>query len=183
MRSGRTYCCLALAALVTAPAVSNAQADPYLGPSIGVFFPSNSNLRDAMGDAWISFGASRVRLDPYAKQNVGFDWNAFSKDNDGNRVFMLVGSMGYTIPFSKPGDSMRPYLAVRGGLTYIDYAVNLTPANRVGGKKIGANANVEIGINVGDRLNVSARYDIMPSYDSLNFSGFSLALKWGIAKF
>ncbi len=136
-----------------------------------------------MGSAWFSFGASRVKIDQYQKNKLGYDWNAFSKDKSGNRVFMIAGTIGYTMPFGEPGDRTRPYFAVRGGLSYVDYALNTAPLTRVGGKRIGFNGNAEVGINIGDRFNVSARYDLFPEYDGLRFSGISLALKWGIARF
>jgi len=183
MRHGRYIVTLATALCAIAPMTANAQAEQYLGPSVGVFFPSDSNLRDAMGSSWLSFGASRVKIDQYSKRKLGYDWNAFSKDNSGNRVFMLAGTVGYTMPLGEPGAMTRPYFAVRGGLSYIDYAVNTSPLVRVGGKRIGFNGNAEFGINIGDRFNVSARYDLFPEYDGLRFSGISLALKWGLAKF
>lgn len=163
--------------------MANAQSDPFLGPSVGVFYPTNSALRDALGDAWFSFGVSRVKIDPYQKQNVGFDWNAFSKERSGSKVFMIAGTVGYTMPFSKPGEKMRPYFAIRGGLSYIDYAVDKAVNNRVSGKKLGFNANAELGVNIGERLNLSVRYDAFPSYEGLGFSGVSIALKWGLARF
>lgn len=174
---------MAAVALVAAPVISQAQVTPYFGPSVGVFFPSDNKLRDAMGDAWFSFGASRVKNDPYQVQKIGFDWNAFSKDNRGSKVFMLAATAGITKPFGQPGDKTRPYFSVRGGLSYVDYAVNTSALTRVSGKRLGFNANAELGVNVGPNLNLSARYDLFPSYEGLNFSGFSLALKWGVAKF
>jgi hypothetical protein len=183
MLHGRTLAACALVTAAFAPTVANAQVDSFLGPSVGVFFPTDGDLRDAMGTTWFSFGASRVRIDPYSKHNLGFDWNAFSKSNDGNKVFMLAGTIGYTVPLAEPGAAVRPYFAVRGGLSYIDYAIGDPAVNRVGAKRIGFNGNAELGINVGERLNVSARFDAMPSYDGFNFSGFSLVLKWGVARF
>lgn len=183
MRQGRLITAFAVALSSFLPMVAKAQSTPYFGPSVGVFFPTQSNLRDAMGDAWFSFGASRVKIDPYSKQNIGWDWNAFSKDRSGSKVFMFAGTVGYTMPFAAPGASARPYFAVRGGLSYVDYAVNTSAVNRVSAKRVGFNANMELGINVGERFNISARYDLFPEYDGLNFSGFSLALKWGVARF
>lgn len=183
MRHGRYIAYTALAIFAVAPTVARAQAESFLGPSVGVFFPTDSALRDAMGGSWFSFGASKVKIDPYQKRNVGFDWNAYSKDKSGSRVFMVAGTIGMTMPFGQPGDMTRPYAAVRGGLSYVDYAVNTAPLTRVGAKRIGFNANVELGVNVGHNLNISGRYDLFPSYDGLNFSGWSVALKWGVARF
>ena len=183
MRHGRYIAYSALALCAAAPTTVNAQAESFLGPSVGVFFPMDGDLRDALGGSWFSFGASRVKIDPYQKRNIGVDWNAFSKEKSGNKVFMIAGTIGVNMPFGKPGDTTRPYFAVRGGLSYIDYAVNTAPLTRVGGKKLGFNGNVEVGVNVGHNFNVSGRYDLFPSYDGLHFSGFSVAVKWGVARF
>ena len=183
MRHGRYIAYTALALCAVAPMTANAQAQSFLGPSVGIFFPTDSALRDAMGSSWFSFGASRVKIDQYQKKNTGFDWNAFSKSNNGSKVFMVAGTVGVTMPFGKPGDATRPYVAVRGGLSYIDYAVNTAALTRIGGKKVGFNGNVEVGVNVGHNFNISGRYDLFPSYEGLRFSGFSVALKWGIARF
>ena len=61
MRHGRYIVNLAAAVCAIAPKTANAQADPYLGPSVGVFFPTDSTLKDVMGSSWISFGARRQR--------------------------------------------------------------------------------------------------------------------------
>lgn len=183
MLKGRLIPSFAMVAFIACPMSANAQTESFIGPTVGLFFPSDSALRDALGNSWFSFGASRVKIDPYAKRNMGYDWNTFSKEQNGNKVFMVAGTIGTTMPMGKPGDMTRPYFAVRGGLSYIDYALNTTPANRISAKRIGFNANAEFGINVGQRLNLSARYDLFPSYDGLRFSGLSLAVKWGITKF
>ena len=183
MRHGRYIANTALALCAVAPMTANAQAETFVGPSLGVFFPTDSGLRDAMGSSWISFGASKVKIDQFQKKNTGFDLNAFSKSNKGSKVFMIAGTVGVTMPFGNPGDTTRPYFAVRGGLSYIDYAVNTAPLTRVGGKRIGFNGNVEVGVNVGHNFNISGRYDLFPSYDGLHFSGVSVAVKWGIARF
>jgi len=183
MRHGRYIANLAMALCAAAPMLAYAQADSFLGPSVGIFFPTDSTLRDSLGNAWFSFGASRVKIDPYQKQNIGYDWNAFSKSKDGSKVFMFAGTIGVNMPYGKPGDKTRPYFAVRGGLSYVDYAVDTAPTTRVSGKRLGFNGNAEIGVNVGERLNISSRYDLFPSYEGLHFSGFSLALKWGITRF
>lgn len=183
MPQGRIISSLAMVAFVVTPMLTHAQTESFIGPTVGVFFPSDSTLRDALGNSWFSFGASRVKIDPYAKRNMGYDWNTFSKEQNGNKIFMVAGTIGSTMPFGKPGDMTRPYFAIRGGLSYIDYALNTSPATRLSSKRLGFNANAEFGINVGQRLNLSARYDLFPSYEGLRFSGFSLALKWGITKF
>lgn len=188
MRHGRSIANLALAGLAVAPMLAHAQAESFLGPSVGAFFPSDRTVRDELGDTWLSFGASRVKIDPNQKRSIAWDWNAFSKNGNGNKVFMLAATLGLTLPMGDVGAMTRPYFAVRGGLSYVDYAVGPSSpggalAARVSGKRVGFNANAEVGVNVGHNFNISARYDLFPEYEGLRFSGFSLAAKWGIARF
>ncbi|MBL8064852.1 MAG: hypothetical protein JNM34_03225 [Chthonomonadaceae bacterium] len=180
MSQGRLFVTAAMALVCVA---ANAQSQSFLGPTVGIFFPSDSKLREKLGDAWFSFGASRVKIDPYAKQHMAYDWETFSKSKDGSKVFMVAGTVGVIRPFGSPGAMTRPYGAIRGGLSYIDYAVDTTNVLRVSGKRLGFNANAEFGINIGERLNLSARYDLFPSYEGLKFSGLTIAVKWGVTKF
>ncbi len=171
---------LGLTALVALAAPALAQQS-YLGASVGSFFPSSSALRDKLGDNWLSYGPTSVRIDSSRRQRVTSDWQAFSKSKDGNKVFMLSLSGGILYPL---GDQMstRPYAAARAGLGYIDYAINVT-GGRESGKRFGPTGNVEVGVNIGERLNLHARYDLFPSYAGFNFSGFSIALQYGITRF
>lgn len=189
MRHARTFAALGLLAVLAVPAAAQDDVSRYLGANIGVFFPSDGKLREALGDSWLSIGATAVTGESYARRAPSFDWEAISKSGSGNKVFMLAASYGFTFPlgqrrmgYGMASTGARPYFAVRAGLSYVDYAIGVGAA-RVGAKRIGPNANAELGINIGDRLNVSARYDLMPAYDGYGFSGLSLSLKYGLLRF
>lgn len=179
MRSltGALVSTLALAAAVSANAQSR-----YLGPDVGIYFPSSSTLRDALGDSWFSIGATTVRSGVQQSRGIGTNWNVISKSSGGNKVFMGSYSIGLAQPLSGPGASARPYFALRGGLSYIDYAIGPSN-NRTSGKRLGYNVNAEIGILFNDRLSLSARYDVFSEHDNLNFDGLSLNLKYALVKF
>ncbi len=91
-------------------------------------------------------------------------------------------SLGLSQPLGDVGNDLRPYFAIRGGLSYIDYAIG-AGAGRVGGKRLGYNINAEVGVMFGDRLSLSARYDTFSKHEGITFDGLSLNLKYGLAKF
>jgi hypothetical protein len=177
----RPLLALVCATTLALPMAARAQ-DAYFGPQIGFFFPRSEVLRDALGDSWFSFGASRMRVFNPDQGKLAFDWNAIGQRNDGSSIFILTGSVGYVIPFAPSGAETEPYFAVRGGLAYIDYAVD-TPGGRESGKVLSPNANAAFGINFNRRVNFEVRYDVWSSYDGLSFDGLTLALRVGIWRF
>lgn len=171
----------AAAGLALLPLSAKAQ-DAYFGPQIGFFFPKDEQLRDALGDSWFSFGASRMRAFRPNQGKIAFDWNAIGQKNDDNAVFILTGSVGYVIPFAPPGSGTEPYFAIRGGLSYIDYAIDTT-SGRQSAKVLSPNANAALGVNVNGRVNLEVRYDMWSSYDGLSFDGLTLSLRVGLLRF
>ena len=169
-------------AAVAAPTLGLAD-DGYFGVQVGTFMPTGSKLRDALGDNWLSFGASRIRIFDLNQAKTAFDWTMLSKRADGSSVFIVTGSYGLVTPIGG-GNNTRyePYWAARAGLSYADYAVE-TGGGRVSGKKIGVNGNVALGLNIDRRVNLEARYDVFNSYDGLSFNGVTLSLSFGIARF
>ncbi len=173
----------AVAACVAVPAISSAQSeDLSLGPSVGLFFPMDEKLRDALGSSWFSIGLGGVKTGEYRERQLGFNYNIISKSQSGNKVFILAGSYGLVQPLAGADASTRPYFAIRGGLAYMDYALDVDN-DRLSGKKIGINANAELGIILSDRLTLAARYDIFSAQDGLSFNGLSLSLKYGLVRF
>lgn len=179
-------CLLAAAALTIAPLAAQAQYDHYVGPEVGVFLPTDSNLRGALGSQWWSIGVSTMKQGTMLTQKVGTNMNLISQSKNGNKVFMGSYTFGIVVPFNqdmrKANSDFQPYFAVRAGLNYTDYAITFN-SQRLGGKNLGYNANAEFGIQFGDRFTVSARYDISPDYDGFNFDGLSFSLRYGIVKF
>ena len=178
----RLFALTACLAAVAAPVAATADEDSYFGPQVGLFYPTNQTLRNALGDSWFSFGASRIRVMELQERKWAHDWQAITRRNNGSSIFILTGSAGYIMPFMSSGSDTQPYFAIRGGLAYIDYAIN-TPGGRRSAKRIGVNANAAVGINLNRRFNLEARYDVFNGYDSLTFNGLTLSLKFGMARF
>ena len=169
-------------AAVAAPVAATADEDAYFGPQVGLFYPANQTLRNALGDSWFSFGASRIRTFELQERKWAHDWQAISQRDAGSSIFILTGSAGYIMPLVSSGSDTQPYFAIRGGLAYIDYAVT-TPGGRKAAKRIGVNGNAAVGVNVSRRFNLEARYDVFNGYDSLTFNGLTLSLRFGMVRF
>ena len=170
-----------LSIAVVLAAVSAEAQTRYIGPDVGVFYPNSSTLRNALGENWVSIGATTMRSDAGSRNGIGTNWNVISKNSGGNSVFMGSYSLGLFQPLSDMSGT-RPYVAVRGGLSYIDYAIGPDTA-RIAGKRFGYNANAELGIIFSGRLTLSARYDVFSEHDGLNFDGLTFSLSYGIASF
>lgn len=176
--------------ILAAPIAFAQSVETYIGPELGVFIPADKDLRDALGSNWISFGLGRLRVDQTGSRRFAWDVEFTSQSKNGSKVFMGAVSYGLMIPFggtepyalSRSGSNFTPYAAVRAGGSYIDFAVN-TNGGRLSGKRIGLNANAEVGVLIGDRISVSARYDLNPSHNGLSFSGLTLAARYGLFRF
>lgn len=167
--------------LAVAP-VAMAETSRYAGPELGVFLPSSSILKDGLGKQWISFGVTTMRQGTVQGKGIGTNWNVISQARNGNKVFMGTYTLGLVQPLGDVGNDYRPYFAIRGGLSYIDYAIG-SGGSRLSSKRLGYNINAEVGIMFGDRLSLSARYDTFSKHEGITFDGLSLNLKYGLAKF
>lgn len=174
----------AAAAFVTLAPTAHAQnGNAFFGPQVGLFFPSDNVLKDRLGKSWFSFGAGRLNPNEAKQRKFASDWNATSKRANGNSIFMASISYGIINPLGDADAPLRPYFAVRGGISYIDYAVTTGPLTRVSGKRFGYNANAEVGVMIADRIMLSARYDIFSEHSGLNFNGLSLSLRYGLVRY
>ena len=176
---------LAVAVTVAAPVFATAQ-DRYFGPEVGIFFPSNAAMRAALGDEWISFGASTMTTGSFRGTPIGTNWNAVSQSRNGNTVFIASYSLG-TMQFlgdnrGRASGGLQPFVALRAGVSYIDYAIG-SGLNRTSAKRVGYNANAEFGVQITQQFVVSARYDIYSRYDGFTFDGLTLNLRYGLVRF
>ncbi len=170
-------------ALTILPIAATAQ-NAYFGPEFGIFIPTDNKLRDALGSSWYSIGISTMKESQVMQRRMGTNLNMITQAKNGNKVFIGSYTLGLVQPlgeFNQRSD-FQPYIALRAGLSYTDYAIGVG-INRVGGKRIGYNANAEFGILIGDRLSLAARYDVSSDYDGFSFDGLSLTLKYGLLKF
>lgn len=180
---------LALSALALLPVFAHAQFgqnvnESFIGPEVGVFFPTDRALRDGVNERWTRFGVGAVSLSNFLQKKTNVSLDAITGSGNGSKVAIYTYSMGIAQPLGDARrDSTLPYFAIRAGISYMDYAVNTSTTTRESAKRLGFNGNAELGVIVNGRLSLSARYDIFPQYDGLRFDGLTLSLKYGISGF
>lgn len=172
---------LASVALLASASAAFAQGSGY-GPQVGVFFPASKELRDALGSSWFSIGFTQVPTQRAGRQLISTDYNVLAADRFGNRLFILTPSVGILLPLSEEGSETSLYAAVRAGVSYIDYNITTNGVQRRG-NSFGFNGNVELGMYIGERFNIAARYDLFSEKDGLNFNGLTLSLRYSIVRF
>lgn len=155
---------------------ANAQYDLSeipVGAQVGIYMPTNSRVRDALGDSWLSFGFAAVRPETRSGFRLTSDIAFTTRNSRGNRILMIRPSAGVVKVFGEENATTKPYFAARGGLVYADYRVD-TNTGRHQGRRIQPGANAEFGVVFNRRFILSARYDWMGKFSGLQFDGFSL---------
>ena len=138
--------CLTLAALTAGHAAQAQDPEQVQKPTtlkIGVFLPSNGNVKNALGKTWLSIGADYAFNKQGASQRLmplGYIDYSFKSSHGLNANYVGLGPAARYY-LSPPGtSSFSPYLGAGVG-AYFLHASGLTNKTRVGFK---VNAGLEI---------------------------------------
>lgn len=153
-----------------------------LGGSAGVFFPTSSVLRDKFGSSVTSIGISPSDESLPSAARIFTDISVLSANRSGNRFLVIPATIGFGKTFGKPADVSRPYARVGVGIAYFDYSIS-HEGRRRSDRNFGAAADAEVGVLVGGRLRLSARYYFLSERDGFNFNGLELAVKYTLFRF
>lgn len=181
---------VALAACVsTALAAPDEDRKKWWGADIGVYFPTNGEIRDAFGDTLLRFG-----LRPFEKRisdrwKFIVDVNALAARKDGNKLFAMPVTFGFTRSFGDPASKSIPFVQIAAGPAYYDYSIyrdvevsaeggKEPERERISKKRFGGNANIEAGILFDHRFALVARADFYTKSDDFDFSGISLTFSY-----
>lgn len=145
-----------------------------IGPSVGVYLPTDSKTRDRFGSSWVSVGLGFGPFDVIKAQGqLGFDLNLQYQKHDDNHAFLLPVGLGYRIALTKDTEARAiPYAGVTGDIVFAD--VRSVADNVHSGFREGAGASALIGVNIGTNTNLEARYQFISRIKSFDFSGLSL---------
>ncbi len=145
-----------------------------IGPSVGVYLPTDSKTRDRFGSSWVSIGLGFGPFDVIKAQGqLGFDLNLQYQKHDDNHAFLLPVGLGYRIALTKDTEArVIPYAGVTGDIVFAD--VRSVADNVHSGFREGAGASALIGVNIGTNTNLEARYQFISRIKSFDFSGLSL---------
>lgn len=159
------------------------KVDNYLGVSIGTYLPFDGDVRDAFGDAPISYGIALAQPYRTARRGLRFDVTSLGLNSNGNNFFLLGGTVGYEVQGLKQGD--RPTAFARAGIGPAFYHYDVDRAgngNDARGDKISFIGTAEVGYTFANRFILSGRYLATPSMDGLNFSGLQFSLTYAAFK-
>lgn len=145
-----------------------------IGPSVGVYLPTDSKVRDRFGSSWVSVGLGFGAFDVIKAQGqLGFDLNLLYQKHDDNHAFLLPVGLGYRIALTKDPEARAiPYAGITGDAVFAD--VRSVADNVHSGFRTGAGASALIGVNIGTNTNLEARYQFISRIKSFDFSGLSL---------
>lgn len=164
-------------ALSVGVAVVSAQSSFGLRVGGGIYYPSNSSVRQLFGDQWSRFGFSPGSVRVSRGSRLDFDTEVISREARGNRLFLFAPTVGFTQSFDSQGDFV-PYIAVRTGPAYADYRIGATTR-----REWRVNTNVELGATAGRSFRFYGRYDLFSKRNGLDFSGFSINAEWLFVSF
>ena len=151
-----------------------ANADTYgLSVSTGIFYPTSDLVKSAFGDQWWGFGVSPGSSRSSIGGRIDYDLNVLTRSKNGNRVFLVAPSVGWSQGFGTNAGGTVPYLAARIGPAYTDFKLC-----GISERGLLINTNFEAGVTVGERLRVFGRYDAFTKRAGVNFSGLSLNASW-----
>lgn len=171
-------------ALLTTLAAGSAMAQIPVGVDLGVFLPSDGDVKDVYGKSWFRIGVTPLSFQKPGNWRFTFDLGFLKRSNDlevpegkgggtvlRNDVTLIPLTFGYTRSFSENTDFM-PYVALRAGPYYVD--VN-SDAFGVDDKGFGINANAAFGVSFSQRFYIEARYDYYSKFKGIDFSGLSFS--------
>jgi hypothetical protein len=144
-----------------------------LGPTVGVYLPTDSKTRNRFGSDWLSIGLGFGPISSITtKGQLGFDLNLQYQQHSGNHILMIPLGIGYRVALTNtPGARTVPYVGVTGDAYIIDLKSN--PDN-VSGTHVTGGGSALIGINFGDSANIEARYQFVSKTSGFDFSGLNL---------
>ncbi|MCC7230956.1 MAG: outer membrane beta-barrel protein [Fimbriimonadaceae bacterium] len=181
-----SFCILAIGVSAMASA---REGDTGKGTNIGirsgVYFPTNSEIRDIFGSDIIVVGLS---FDDFSKQadnwKIKADFDFITGKDGSNKFFAMPVTASIGQVYGKPGDSSRPFVRFGAGTAYFDYSIT-RPSNstRYSSKRFGFSADAEVGVIVGNKLRLSAKYVWLSKVDDFDFSGLQLTVTYNILKF
>jgi hypothetical protein len=157
----------------------------YFGVKGGLYLPTDGEIRDIFGSTIFVFGIS---FDDFTKQadkwRLTADFDFITGSKDGNKFFAapITASLGRV--FGKPEDTTRPYVRFGVGGAYFDYSITRpSTGERFSTKRFGFSADAEVGVFLGERVRLSAKYVLLSEVDDFNLSGLQFTATFNLFKF
>ena len=146
-----------------------------LGLMIGIFSPTDSQVKDLYGSSWIRYGLRPLPINIEQKWRPTIDVSYYTMSHSGNKVKLIPITFGFTRGFGND-KNVKHYISAHAGGYYGDLDA---PAIGVSDNGWGFNANATYGIVLNDRLSLEVRYEMFDKLGGLDFNAltYSLALR------
>jgi hypothetical protein len=149
----------------------------WWGFDVGFFRPNSSEIRNAFDDYMIRFGFRPFEDRISEKWRVIFDFTVLAADRNDNRLLAIPVTVGVTRSLGSPESDLIPFVQAGIGPAYYDYSI-VRGTERISTKRVGGNANLELGVLMSRRLAIVGRADFYTETDDFDFSGVSLTVSW-----
>jgi hypothetical protein len=147
----------------------------YIGPELGLYFPTDSKAKDAFGDSIFSYGIGLGAITRASEKGAfGVDFRLIAGRGSSNgRLFMAPLGAAYARSIGNPQTQTT--------IPYYGVSVNVIP-NHIESDKYDVSpklrwaggGSVFVGTTFAERAYVSARYNLISKIEGFNLSGFSL---------
>lgn len=153
-----------------------------LGPSVGLFIPTGSEMRNAFDSQLLTYGFGPSSADRPKERRFVSDFNVVSARRNGNKLFLFQVLQTYEIQFGDRERRIVPYARGGAGLAYYDYSITKRNGSRVSTKAGGWSATAEAGIVFNRQIALSARYNLFQRRDGISFDGWSLSATYTLLR-
>jgi len=160
-----------------------AQDNRTVGLQVGAFLPTSSAAQDLFGKQWLSVSLTPRPYDLKPGLSYSENLNVLGRDNNGNKVFMLLPTYGARFVMGDiNAKGMTPYVAARVGPAYFDYSLTYQGV-RHSTKRVGFTGHIEVGAWFNKSFRVYGQYNKMSEFDGVRFDGFEVGVAFALFKF
>jgi hypothetical protein len=155
----------------TATSSSSSSHHFYIGPEVGVFFPSGK-LSSRFGSSWFSIGLGLGSITPASTSGqLGLDVSLLSRTGSDTHAYIAPVGLQYRVGLAKGGSTI-PYAGVSADLVLAD--IRSAQDHAHSGLMETGGGSVFLGTSLGPQAYVEARYLALGSVQGFNLSGFDL---------
>jgi hypothetical protein len=173
----------ALAVAVAAGAQAQGLRGLQFGVGAGLFVPRSERVKNLFSDSIVQYSFGPMSPNRLGRAGFGWDFTGTAISAKGNNMFNL-GVM-YGFEWQNRGndeESTMTYARIGAGPAFLAYNVT-GPGIDVNRQRATFLTAAEVGVVFNRTLTVSLQYVQLPTYDTLDFSGFRLNAQVTVGRF
>lgn len=176
--SKKTLAVIGLVCLSMFAAAAGTDNHGYVGVDAGWYIPSSGFVRNHFSNAIFHVGVAPVKNKYVPKWTQSWDFSLTDATDHGDHFLLIPVTFGYQKSLGMAGADTNPYVRVGVGPSY--YNFDIGPRS---GSGVNFTGEAEIGMYVGERFQVAARYNFFSTVKNTDFSGLQITATYGLFKF